>query len=99
MRSLAGAAGGGRALDVPIPLTLRQRRRAAIKWLLDAVGKKRSRGSGRTQFAQRLAEEVIAVVEGRSGVWDKRSSVHKIGTAARANVAIAGSAQRRVKKK
>ncbi|OAQ99057.1 hypothetical protein LLEC1_02875 [Akanthomyces lecanii] len=44
------------------------------------------RGSGRTQFAHRLADEIIAVVEGRSSVWEKRKLIHKQGTTARANV-------------
>ncbi len=55
-------------------------------WILDAASKKRSRGSGKGQFAQRVAEEVISVVEGRSGVWEKRQLVHKTGTSARANL-------------
>ncbi|KAM3545887.1 hypothetical protein ARSEF1564_001168 [Beauveria bassiana] len=86
VKPIAGAAGGGRALDMPQPLTLRQRRRRAFTWILEAVEKKPSKGSGRAQFAHRLAEEIIAVVEGRSSVWDKRKLVHKQGTTARANV-------------
>lgn len=83
---IAGAAGGGRALELPAPLAVRQRRRTAFRWILDAVEKKPSKGSGRKQLAHRLAEEIIAVVEGRSGVWEKRKMVHKLGTATRANV-------------
>lgn len=86
VRNIAGAAGGGRALEVPHPLGVRQRRHTAFKWILDAVGKKPSRGSGRKQFPYRIAEEIIAVVEGRSGAWEKRRQVHKTGTASRANV-------------
>ncbi|KAJ2975023.1 hypothetical protein NQ176_g5747 [Zarea fungicola] len=63
-----------------------RRRRRAFTWILEAVEKKPSKGSGRTQFAHRLAEEIIAVVEGRSSVWDKRKLTHKQGTTARANV-------------
>ncbi|KAH7175860.1 ribosomal protein S7 domain-containing protein [Dactylonectria macrodidyma] len=86
IRNVSGAGGGGRALELPIPLALRQRRRVAFQWILDVVNKKPSKGSGRKQFPIRIAEEIIAVVEGRSGVWDKRKTVHKLGTAARANV-------------
>lgn len=86
VKHIAGAAGGGRALDMPVPLPLRTRRRHAFKWVLEAVEKKPSKGSGRKQFGHRLAEEIIAVVEGRSGVWDKRKTVHKMGTTARVNV-------------
>lgn len=80
------AAGGGRALELPTPLPLRTRRRQAFQWILDVVEKKPSKGSGRKQFGHRLAEEIIAVVEGRSGVWDKRKTLHKMGTTARVNV-------------
>lgn len=86
IKMIAGAAGGGRALEMPHPLPVRQRRRFAFKWILDAVEKKPSKGSGRKQFPLRIAEEIIAVVEGRSSVWDKRKVIHKQGTAARANV-------------
>ncbi|EWG39092.1 hypothetical protein FVEG_02085 [Fusarium verticillioides 7600] len=96
IRNVAGAGGGGRALELPVPLGLRQRRRVAFKWILDVINKKPSKGSGRKQFPYRIAEEIVAVVEGRSGVWEKRKVVHKLGTAARANV---GSNKLKVKKK
>jgi small subunit ribosomal protein S7 len=86
IRSQKGAAGGGAALQIPVPLGLRQRRRTAVKWILDAVDKKKSRGSGRGQFAQRVAEELVSVVEGRSTAWEKRQVVHKTATGARANL-------------
>ncbi|KAH8811959.1 30S ribosomal protein-like protein S7 [Xylogone sp. PMI_703] len=93
IRSQRGAAGGGAALQIPVPLGQRQRRRQAVKWILDAASKKKSRGSGRGMFAQRIAEEIINVVEGKSSVWDRRLLVHKTGTGARANLNY--SAQRR----
>lgn len=83
---LKGAAGGGHSLEVPLPLAVRQRRRIAFQWILDAVNKKQGKGSGRTMFPNRVGEEIVAVVEGRSGVWDKRQLLHKQGTAARANL-------------
>jgi small subunit ribosomal protein S7 len=86
IRQQKGAAGGGAALQIPVPLGLRQRRRQAVTWILDAANKKTSRGSGRGQFAQRFAEEIISVVEGRSNVWEKRQLVHKTGTSSRANL-------------
>jgi small subunit ribosomal protein S7 len=86
LRSQKGAAGGGASLQIPVPLGRRQRRRAAVRWILDAVDKKKSRGSGRGQFAQRVAEEIIGVVEGKSSAWDRRGLVHKSATGARANV-------------
>ena len=65
---------------------MRARRRIAIQWILDVVERKRSSGSGRTQFATRFGQEILAVVEGRSPVWDRRALAHKQGTAARANL-------------
>ncbi|KAI1101253.1 ribosomal protein S7 [Jackrogersella minutella] len=86
IRGIKGAAGGGHALEVPEPMPARARRRLAVTWMLDAVRRKRSQGSGRAQFATRFAQEVVAVVEGRSSVWDKRNLVHRLGTASRANL-------------
>jgi small subunit ribosomal protein S7 len=86
IRSQRGAAGGGAALQIPVPLGLRQRRRQAVEWILDAANKKKSRGSGKNQFALRVADEIINVVEGKSSVWEKRQLVHKTGTSARANL-------------
>lgn len=86
IRSQKGAAGGGVALQIPVPLGLRQRRRTAVQWILDAAGKKKNRGSGKMMFAQRVAEEIVGVVEGRSSAWEKRAGVHRIGTSARANL-------------
>ena len=55
-------------------------------WILDAASKRRSIDSGRGAFARKVAEELIAVVEGRSSIWDKRGGVHKLAVAARANL-------------
>lgn len=95
IRSQRGAAGGGVALQIPVPLGLRQRRRQAVVWILDAASKRKSRGSGKDQFAQRVAEELIAVVEGRSSVWEKRNAVHKLGTTARSNLNFGRAGGRR----
>ncbi|PQE29536.1 hypothetical protein CJF32_00003276 [Rutstroemia sp. NJR-2017a WRK4] len=86
IRAQKGAAGGGASLQIPVPLGLKQRRRQAIKWILDTATKKNSRGSGRGMFAQKFADEIVSVVEGRSSVWDRRILVHKTGTSARANL-------------
>ncbi|KAJ6129990.1 hypothetical protein N7512_002770 [Penicillium capsulatum] len=83
-RAQSGIAGGGTALQVPHPLNLRQRRRAAIKWIIDASQKRRD-----AKLANRVANELIAVAEGRSGVWDRREQQHKIGISGRANLGLA----------
>ncbi|KAI0019143.1 ribosomal protein S7 domain-containing protein [Xylariomycetidae sp. FL0641] len=86
VRNLKGMAGGGQALELPEPIPVRTRRRIAMKWILDTVNKKPSSGSGRAMFATRFGQEIVSVVEGRSGVWDKRQQVHKLGVASRANL-------------
>ncbi len=86
IRSFSGIIGGGQVLLMPTPLTLRQRRRTAFKWILDVVDKRESRGSGRKRLAHRIADEIVAVVEGRSSGWDRRFVLHKQGTTARANL-------------
>lgn len=84
IRQQKGIAGGGTAVQIPHPLNVRQRRRAAIKWILDASEKRRD-----AQFAHRVANELVAVAEGRSGVWERRDQQHKLGIAGRANLGLA----------
>lgn len=86
IKALKGKGGGGRSLQIPVPLSQRQRRRVAVNWILEAAGKRRTRGSGHGGFAQKVAEELVAVAEGRSGLWERRSGIHKLGVASRANV-------------
>lgn len=86
IRSQRGAAGGGQALQIPVPLSLRQRRRQAFTWILDAASKK----GDRLRFPERVAQEIISVVEGKSGVWERRAAVHKLGTAARTSLGWGG---------
>ncbi|KAJ6119368.1 hypothetical protein N7523_003648 [Penicillium sp. IBT 18751x] len=84
IRQVKGIAGGGTAVQIPHPLNLRQRRRAAIKWIIDASEKRRD-----AQLAHRVANELVAVAEGRSGVWDRRDGQHKMGISGRANLGLA----------
>lgn len=88
LRAQKGAAGGGVALQIPVPLTKRQRRRTAIQWILAAASKRRNMGSGKNSLGQRVALELINVIEGKSAIWDRRNAVHKLGVAARANIVL-----------
>lgn len=83
IRRQKGAAGGGVALEIPVPLGQRQRRRTAIQWILSAASRKKNKA-----FAQKVADELVGVVEGRSTVWDRRNAIHKQAVAARANVVL-----------
>lgn len=95
IRSQRGAAGGGVALQIPVPLAVRQRRRQAFTWILDSAEKRANRGSGREMFAQRVAGEIISVVEGRSSVWEKRNAVHRLGMVGRSNLNFGSRGRRR----
>lgn len=88
MRNIRGAAGGGVALQIPVPLGQRQRRRAAIDWILTAASRRRNNTSGKTSYAQRVAAEFIAVIEGRSSVWERRTAIHKLGISTRSNIVL-----------
>ena len=88
IRSEKGAAGGGAALQLPVPLSVLQRRRTAVQGILDAVSKRRSNGSGRTMFAYKLADELTSIIEGKSGVWERRNMIHKVAVNARANLGV-----------
>ncbi|KAI2901198.1 hypothetical protein CBS11852_2597 [Aspergillus niger] len=68
LRQQKGIVGGGVSVQVPSPLALRQRRRTAIKWIIDASDKRRD-----AIFGQRVANELVAVAEGRSGRHDLRT--------------------------
>ncbi|KAF2744723.1 ribosomal protein S7 [Sporormia fimetaria CBS 119925] len=84
IRNMKGAAGGGVALQIPVPLGQRQRRRTAVEWILASASRKKNRST----YAQKVAEELVAVVEGRSSVWDRRNAIHKQAVAARANIVL-----------
>lgn len=92
IRQIRGIAGGGAALPIPSPLAQRQRRREAITWILEAAEKRRD-----NQLSHRIANEIIAIAEGKSSVWLKRAAIHKQATVSRANIRRA-SQQRRGRK-
>lgn len=86
IRGFTGLAGGGKALEVPVPLQKRARRRMTFMWILDAVKKRPSMGSGKKMLAHRIGEEIVSIVEGTSTLWDRRNTLHKLGTSVRANL-------------
>lgn len=83
LKSQKGIVGGGASVNVPVPLGVRQRRRTAIKWIVDASDKRRD-----TTFAQRIANELVAVAEGRGGAWEKKEHTNKLALAGRMNVNV-----------
>lgn len=75
---------GSKVLQVPTPMTERQRRRKAIVWILEASDKRK----GEKQFKDRLASEFLAVVNGNSGALAKKNQLHKMALANRANASL-----------
>lgn len=45
-------------------------------------------------FAQRVAEEIVGVIEGKSSAWEKRTGVHKLATTARSNLTFGKGGRR-----
>ncbi|KAF9578054.1 hypothetical protein BGW38_006368 [Lunasporangiospora selenospora] len=73
-----------KVLQVPTPMTERQRRRKAIVWILEASDKRK----GEKKFKDRLASEFLAVVNGNSNALVKKSQQHKMALANRANASL-----------
>lgn len=89
IRQQRGVLGGGQALQLPVPLRVKQRRRTAIKWILQSAE------SGKDiKLADRVAREIIKVATGQSSAWDKRQAVHKLAVVARSNIRLTGSTRR-----
>ncbi|RKP09583.1 ribosomal protein S7 domain-containing protein [Thamnocephalis sphaerospora] len=87
MLKLVSTRKGSKNVPVPFPLNERQRRRRAIKWIIQGANKRSERG-----FPKRLASEIIAVTHGQSIALENRMRLHKEALAARSNVQ-AGTSQ------
>ena len=81
IRNQRGVLGGGQSLPIPVPLRIKQRRRAAIKWIMDSAENNRE-----TYLADRVSKEIIKVANGTSSAWEKRAQVHRMAVTARSNV-------------
>jgi len=69
---------GAKTRLVPVPLADKQRAFYAVKWIL-----KQSDNRGEQKLEQRLAREIIAIVEGSSRVLNQKAEVHKVALANR----------------
>lgn len=88
--SVRGVAGGGKSLPIPVPIGVKPRRRAAIKWVLESAEKRTE-----VKMADRLAREIINVAQGTSSAWDKRGLLHKTAISSRINVRVLVNGPRR----
>lgn len=82
--------GGAKLVHVPTPLRLRQRRRRAIIWTLEAA-----RRRNETTFEQRFAAELNNIRLGTSEVLAKKAQLHKQALANRANANVSYNTQAR----
>jgi ribosomal protein S7 len=74
---------GAKATQVPAPLNDRQKAFRAIKWIIEASDKRQDHS-----FSVRLAQELLAVVNGNSPVLAKKEQLHRLAVASRANLPI-----------
>ena len=81
---------GSKAIHVPTPLRLRQRRRRAIVWMLESATKRPEK-----TFEERFATEVYEVIQGTSPVLQKKAQIHKQALANRANAQVSYNTQSR----
>lgn len=81
VRQQRGVLGGGQSLQIPVPLPLKQRRRTAITWILAAADRRKE-----VHLADRVAREIVNVVEGKSSAWTRREGLHKLAIGSRSNV-------------
>lgn len=74
---------GSKVTLIPKALSERQRRHKGIRWILDASDKR----SGK-YFSIRLANEILAVINGDSAALKKKEQLHKLALANRANLPV-----------
>lgn len=67
------------ATVVPVPMVLNEksRVRGAVKWILDAVENTDKKAKSKLRVEERLAREIIRIVQGSSPVLEKKSALHK----------------------
>ncbi|SMN21031.1 similar to Saccharomyces cerevisiae YJR113C RSM7 Mitochondrial ribosomal protein of the small subunit, has similarity to E. coli S7 ribosomal protein [Maudiozyma saulgeensis] len=75
--------GIAKASIIPVPLSKRQRTRIAWKWVIDA-----SKNRASSDFAVRLAEEIVAVSKGLGSAFDRRDQIHKTAIAHRSYIKL-----------
>ncbi|KAJ1920842.1 hypothetical protein H4219_001079 [Mycoemilia scoparia] len=74
---------GSKVIQVPKPLSLRQRRRRAILWILEACD-----GRNERSMSLRLSAEIQAIINGTSSTIQKKLLLHQSVLANRANIPV-----------
>ncbi|KAJ1558626.1 hypothetical protein HK405_013298 [Cladochytrium tenue] len=91
LMKLVGFRRGAKSIQTPTPLTERQRRRAAIIWIKEAAEARNKRDS----MGVRVGKELMAILQGESGVLQRRTQVHKAALLNRSNVVLVDRRVRR----
>lgn len=73
--------GGGKIVQCPVPLTEKAGRRRSAANLVQVADRR-----SETKFEVRLAKEILAVLDGNSGVLKKKEEIHKEGVRQRGNL-------------
>ncbi|KAI9358279.1 ribosomal protein S7 domain-containing protein [Zopfochytrium polystomum] len=81
---LVGFKRGAKSIQTPTPLTERQRRRTAIIWIKEAAEGRNKRDP----MGVRIGKEVMAILQGESGVLQKKQQLHKAALLNRSNVVL-----------
>ncbi|KAI0289962.1 ribosomal protein S7 domain-containing protein [Russula brevipes] len=74
---------GGKIISRPIALSEKQRTRYALKWILKASGNR----PGQT-LEERLAREIIAIIQGTSSVLAEKERAHTFAMVNRGNAGV-----------
>lgn len=67
--------GGGKTVFVPQALNERQRTRRGLSWIIEEAGKKGKPGK---TYAERLARQIIATVNGHEGTNKFKAETHRV---------------------
>ena len=70
---------GGATYQVPVEVATKRQQSLAIRWILEAVGKKKGRPT-----ADRLADELVAAFKGEGEAMTTRENIHKMAEANKA---------------
>jgi ribosomal protein S7 len=81
MMTIRSGKKGSKVVYIPKPLNLRQRRRKAILWILEACKKRNEKA-----FPLRLSGEIQDIINKNSKILNKKDELHKMVLANRANI-------------
>lgn len=94
--SLLSTKRGSKTLLSPVPLTLRQRRRQGILWILaQSTGGSKGGSKEPASIGTKIGKELVAVLKGTSQVLEKKRALYKTALANKSHVRMADQTQQR----